>query len=76
MQKIREHFIFAQIRENLVFYSIIAIMYQCFEDFLLEGEGGSWKNDHEFPFLNNIELCKRSLRPIKIDLIFYIKNLD
>ena len=42
--------------QNVCIYILItATTYQCFEDFLLEGEGGSRKNYHEFPFLNNIE---------------------
>ncbi len=37
------------------------ITLQCFEDFLLEGGGGSRNNGHRFPFLDNIELYKHSL---------------
>ncbi len=29
--------------------------------FLLRGVGGSRKNDHEFPFFRDVELCERSL---------------
>ncbi len=32
-----------------------------FDQFPFQGEGGSSENDHEFPFLSNIELYKRSL---------------
>ncbi len=50
----------------------MAIAYQCFEDFLLEGGGGgSRKNDHEFPFLNNIELYKRSLTRVGVEMCHF-----